>query len=97
MLLSLDTYQKTNSSKIVDELVKLGHEISYKETRFIEDKWAKWCCNKSITVPSNIHKGISGTRIGNNIDWKSKDLDSPEIHNRNSIFIQNYSYDQQFK
>ena len=34
---SLNTYHKTGSSTIVDDLHKLGHGISYTQTRFIED------------------------------------------------------------
>ena len=40
VLLSLNTYHKTGSSTIVDDLHKLGHGVSYTETHFIEDKWA---------------------------------------------------------
>ena len=42
VLLSLNTYHKTGSSTIVDDLHKLGHGISYTETRFTGDKWAEW-------------------------------------------------------
>ena len=35
---SLNTYHKTGSSTIVDDLHKLGHGISYTQTRFIEDE-----------------------------------------------------------
>ena len=42
VLLSLNTYHKTGSRTIVDDLYKLGHRISYTETYFIEDKWAEW-------------------------------------------------------
>ena len=36
------------------------------------------------------------THIADNIDWKNKDLNSPETNNTNSILIQNCSDDQQF-
>ena len=42
VLLSRNTYHKTGSSTIVDDLHKLGYGISYTETRFTEDKWAEW-------------------------------------------------------
>ena len=47
-------------------------------------------------MPSNIHKGITTTRVVDNIDWKNKDLNPPETHNTNSVLIQNCSDDQQF-
>ena len=83
VLLSLNTYHKTRSSAIVDDLHKLGHGISYTETHFIEDKWAEWSSRQSTIIPSNIRKGITTTHVVDNIDWKNKDLNSPETHNTN--------------
>ena len=39
LLLSLNLYRKTGPSVIVNDLHKIGHGISYTETKFIEDKW----------------------------------------------------------
>ena len=83
VLLSLNTYHKTNTSTIADDLHKLGHGISYTETHFIEDKWAEWSSRQSTIIPSNIRKGITTTHVVDNIDWKNKDLNSPETHNTN--------------
>ena len=96
VLLSLNTYHKTSSSTIVNDLHKLRDGISYTKTRFIEDKWAEWSSRQSTIIPSNIRKGITTTHVVDNIDWKNKDLNSPETHNTNSILIQNCSDDQQF-
>ena len=96
VLLSLNAYHKTRSSAIVDDLHKLAHGISYTETRFIEDKWAEWSSRQSTIIPSNIRKGITTTHVVDNIDWKNKDLNSPETHNKISVLIQNCSDDQQF-
>ena len=40
-LLPLTLHRKTGSSDIIDTLHKLGYDISYTETLFTEDKWAK--------------------------------------------------------
>ena len=95
-LLSLNTYHKTGSSTIVDDLHKLRHGISYTETCFIEDKWTEWSSRQSTIIPSNIHKGITTTNVVDNIVWKNKDLNIPETHYTNSILIQNCFDDQQF-
>ena len=39
--LSLNIYGKTGSSEIMTDLHRLGHELSYTETKFIEDKWVE--------------------------------------------------------
>ena len=96
LFLSLNAYHKIGSSAIADDLHKLGYGISYTETRFTEDKWAEWSSVQSAIIPSNIYKGITTTHVVYNIDWKNKDLNSPETHNTNSILIQNCSDDQQF-
>ena len=41
VLLPHKTLYKTGLNTIVDYLYKLRHGISYTETRFNEDKWAK--------------------------------------------------------
>ena len=51
VLLSLNTYHKTGSSTVVDDLHKLGHSIAYTKTRFIEDKWLEWSSNQSTIMP----------------------------------------------
>ena len=88
VLLSLNMYRKTGSSTVVDDLHKLGHGISYTETKFIEDKWAEWAENESRIVPSNIEKNVIVTHVVDNIDWKNKNLRGKETHNTNSILIQ---------
>ena len=93
VLLSHNTYHKTGSYTIVDDLQELGHEISYTGTCFNEGKWAEWRSNQPPIITSNIHKNITTTHIVDNIDKKNKDLDSPETHNTNSILIQNCSDD----
>ena len=57
-LLSLNVYRKTGSSNIVDDLHKLGHGLSYTETKFIEYKWAEWTESQGSLIPSNIRKGL---------------------------------------
>ena len=70
--------------------------ISYTQTRFTEDEWAKWSSGQSTIIPSNIYKGITTTHVVDNIVWKNKDLNSPETYNTNWILIQNCSDDHQF-
>ena len=88
VLLSLNMYHKTGSSVVIEDLHKLGHGLSYTETKFIEDKWAEWAENESTIVPSNIEENIVVTRIVNNIAWKNKDIRGKETRNTNSILIQ---------
>ena len=54
VLLSLNTYHKTGSSTVVDDLHKLGHSIAYTKTRFIENKWLEWSSNQSTIMPFKI-------------------------------------------
>ena len=61
---------------------------SYTETKFIEDKWAKWSENQSKLVPNNIDKDSIVTLVADNIDWKNKTFKGEETHNSNSILIQ---------
>ena len=56
LLLSLTIYRKTGSSEVITDLHRIGHGLSYTETKFIEDKWAKWSENQSKLVPNNIEK-----------------------------------------
>ena len=36
------------------DLHRLGHDLSYTETKFIEDKWVQWSEKQSKLVPENI-------------------------------------------
>ena len=63
---SLNPYHKTSYNTINDDLRKSGHGISYKETRFNENKWTEWAAwslKQPSTVTSDIHKGITMTHI----------------------------------
>ena len=46
-LLSLNMYHKTGSSVVIEDLHKLGHGLSYTETKFVEDKWVEWAEKES--------------------------------------------------
>ncbi len=87
VLLSLSEYRKTGSSNLVNDLSKLGHGITYTETKFIEDKWAEWSENSSKIVPSNIKPGVIPTLVSDNIDWENKNFHGKQTHNTNSILI----------
>ena len=86
--LSLNIYGKTGSSEIMTDLHRLGHELSYTETKFIEDKWVEWSKEKSKLVPNHFRDGVLATHVVDNIDWKSKTFKGIETHNTNSIIIQ---------
>ena len=88
MLLSLNIYRKTCSSEVTTDLHRIGHGLSYTETKFIEDKWAEWSENESKLVPNNIGQDSIVTIVADNIDWKNKTFKGEETHNTNSIFIQ---------
>lgn len=88
VMLSLNIYHKTGSSDAVNDLHKLGHRLSYTDTKFIEDKWAEWTENQSQIVPANIPKGEPVVHVVDNIDWKNKDLRGHQKHNTNGILIQ---------
>ena len=90
------TLHKTGLNTIVDYLYKLRHGISYTETRFNEDKWAKWSSNKPPIITLNIHKDITTTHIVDNFDRNNINLNSPETRNTNSVLILNCFDDQQF-
>ena len=86
VLLSLNMCHKTGSSVVIEDLHKLGHGLSYTETKF--DKWAEWAENESTIVPSsNIEENIVVTHVVDNIDWKNKDIREKDTHNTNSILI----------
>ena len=51
-------YHKTGSSVVIEDLHKLGHGLSYTETKFVEGKWAEWAENESTIVASNIEENI---------------------------------------
>ena len=72
MLLPLTLHRKTGSSDIIDTLHKLGYDISYTETLFTEDKWAKQAEARSSIIPSNIKMNIPTTLLADYIDWKIK-------------------------
>ena len=76
----------------MNDLHKFEHEISYTETKFIEDKWAEWSENTSNIVPANIKQGVVVTHVVDNIDWKNKNFKGKETHNTNSILIQQLPY-----
>ena len=88
VLLSRNIHRKTGSRKVITDLHRIGHRLSYTETRFIEDKWAKWSENQSKLVPNNIDKDSIVTLVADNIDWKNKTFKGEETHNSNSILIQ---------
>ena len=96
VLLPHKTLHKTGLNTIVDYLYKLRHGISYTETRFNEDKWAKWSSNKPPIITLNIHKDITTTHIVDNFDRNNTNLNSPETRNTNSVLILNCFDDQQF-
>ena len=87
VLLSLNIYRKTGSSKGIIDLHRIGHGLSYTETKFIEDKWAEWGENQSKLVPNNIDEDSIVTPVADNIDWKNKTFKGEETHNTNSILI----------
>ena len=68
-------------------LLRLGHKLSYNETKFIEDKWAKWSKKQPKFVPNNFRKGVV-THVVDNIDWKNNSFESRDTHTTNSILIQ---------
>ena len=74
--------------KVITDLHRFGQRLSYTETRFIEDKWAKWSENQLKLVPNNIDKDSIVTLVADNIDWKNKTFKGEETHNSNSILIQ---------
>ena len=43
---------------------------------------------QSTIIPSIIHKGISTTHVVDNVDWKNKDLSSPENCSNDQLFSQ---------
>ena len=88
VLLSLNIYRKTGSSEVITDLHRIGHGLSYTETKFIEDKWAKWSENQSKLVPSNIDEDSIVTPVADNIDRKNKIFKGEETHNTNSILVQ---------
>ena len=88
VLLSLNIYRKTCSSEVITDLHRIGHGLSYTETKFIEDKWTEWSENQSKLVPNNIDEDSIVTHVADNIDWKNKTFNGEETHNTNSIFIQ---------
>ena len=92
MLLSLNIYRKTDSSEIITVLHRIGHGLSYTETKFIGDKWAEWSENQSKLVPNNIDEDSIVTLVADNIDWKNKTFKGKETHNTNSILIQQNTY-----
>ena len=88
VLLSLNIYRKTGSSEVNTDLHRIGHGLSYIETKFIEDKWAEWSENQSKLVPNNIDEGSIVTLVADNIFWKNKTFKGEETDNTNSILIQ---------
>ena len=88
VLLSLNIYRKTCSSEVITDLHRIGHGLSYTETKFIEDKWAEWSENQSKLVPNNIDEDSIVTLVADNIDWKNKTFKGEEKHYTNSIFMQ---------
>ena len=71
VLLSLNIYKKTGSSEVITDLHRIGHGLSYTETKFIEDKWSEWSENQSKLVPNNIDEDSIVTLVADNIDWKN--------------------------
>ena len=88
VLLSLSIYRTTDSSEVITDSHRIGHGLSYTETRFIEDKWAEWSENQSKLVSNNIDEESIVTLVDDNIDWKNKTFKGEETHNTNSILIQ---------
>ena len=43
---------------------------------------------QSTIIPSIIHKGISTTHVVDNVNWKNKDLSSPENCSNDQLFSQ---------
>ena len=98
MLISLNPYHKTSYNTINDDLRKSGHGISYKETRFNENKWTEWAV-WSLKQPSiYLFRYLQGHY--NDTHVENKVLDSPDNYNTNSILIQcssdNNSFDKVF-
>ena len=88
VLLSLNIYKKTGSSEVITDLHRIGHGLSYTETKFIEDKWSEWSENQSKLVPNNIDEDSIVTLVADNIDWKNKTIKGEETLNTNSISMQ---------
>ena len=88
VLLSLRLHWKTGAREPVDIINSFGYGISYKETLFIEDKWAEWDRAQNSNIPSNICKQKVTTVVADNIDWKNKNNSGQETHNTNIILIQ---------
>ena len=70
------------------DLHRLGHGLSYTETKFIDDKWIEWNKKQSKLVINNFREGVLVTYVVNNIDWKNKAFKGRKTHNTNSILIQ---------
>ena len=88
LLLSLNINRKTDSSEVITDLPRIGHRLSYTETKFIEDKWGKWSKNQSKLVQNNIDTDNIVTLVADNIDWKNETFKGEKRHNINSILIQ---------
>ena len=88
VLLSLNICRKTGSSEVITDLHRIGYRLSYTDTKFTEDKWAKWSENQSKLVPNNIDEDSIVTLVADNIDWKNKTFKGEETHNTNPILIQ---------
>ena len=70
------------------DLHRLGHELPYTETKFIEDKWVELSKKQPKLVPNNFREGAHITHVIDNIDWKNQTFKGRETHNANSIIIQ---------
>ena len=87
MLLSINTYRKTGSSEVTTDLHRIGHGWSYTETKFMEEKWAKWSENQSKLVSNNIDEDSIVMLVADYIDWKNQIFQGEETHNTNFILI----------
>ena len=74
VLLSLNMYRKAGSSEVIKDYHRIGHGLSYTETKFIDDKWAERRENQSKLVPNNIDEDSIVTLVADNIDWKNKNF-----------------------
>ena len=56
------------------DLHRLGHGLSYTDTKFIENKWVEWSKKQSKLVLNNFREGVLVTHVIDDTDRKDKTL-----------------------
>ena len=54
------------------DLHRLGHGLSYTDTKFIENKWVEWSKKQSKLVLNNFREGVLVTHVIDDTDRKDK-------------------------